>query len=188
MDPFFNECRAYGKLIEKKFNGKVAVRCHGYLTLPAERESELTQRFSITAWNRPEDEYLKSPSKRQPLRAIVKDLVTKDVAFTKRTATKMLRDLIQIRKLGVYPLDIQARNYKGSLLVDFSVAMTEPHYLFVIKPRWRVEEDFKYDDLRSFDNMMEASGLKTWNKATRDEEFVRDLRPRDNEGKAVTKL
>jgi hypothetical protein len=34
MDLFFNECRAYGRLIDKKINGKVAVR-YGYLMIPA---------------------------------------------------------------------------------------------------------------------------------------------------------
>lgn len=28
-DPFYNERRAYGRLIERDVNGKVAVRCHG---------------------------------------------------------------------------------------------------------------------------------------------------------------
>ena len=27
MDPFFNECRAFGQLIEADLNGEIAVRC-----------------------------------------------------------------------------------------------------------------------------------------------------------------
>ena len=48
MDPFYNECRAYGRLEEANLNGKVAVRCHGYMTFPAEDEEELVRvcRFS----------------------------------------------------------------------------------------------------------------------------------------------
>ena len=37
-DPFYNECRAYGRRIDSGVNGKVAVRCHGHLGIPAARE------------------------------------------------------------------------------------------------------------------------------------------------------
>lgn len=45
MDPFYNECRAYGRLEEANLNGKVAVRCHGYMTFPAEYEEELVRGY-----------------------------------------------------------------------------------------------------------------------------------------------
>jgi len=184
MDPFFNECRAYGRLIEKNVNGKVAVHCYGYLMIPANREDELRNRFGVTTWNRPHEEYSKPASERQPFRAIVKDLVTEDVPLTAKTAKKMLRDLRRMRRFEVYNMDIQARNYKGGRLVDFSVAMTTPHYLFVIKPAWR-KEDYKYDDLRSFDHMLDEAGVVTLDRATPNPEFVSKLRPRDNKGRAT---
>lgn len=184
MDPFFNECRAYGRLIKKNVNGKVAVRCHGYLMIPADREDELKERFGVTTWNRPDEEDFVPASRREPFRAIVKDLVTEDVPLTAKTAKKMLRDLRRIRKLEVYNMDIQARNYKGELLVDFSVAMTKPHYLFVIKPAWR-KEDYQYDDLRSFDHMLDEAGIVTLNRATPNRETLRKLRPRDNKGRVM---
>ena len=43
MDPFYNKCRAYGRLEEANLNGKVAVRCHGYMAFPAEDEEELVR-------------------------------------------------------------------------------------------------------------------------------------------------
>jgi hypothetical protein len=110
MDPFFSECRAYGRLIEKSVNGKVAVRCYGYLMFPADKEDELRERFGVTSWDRPHEEYSEPASKREPLRAIVKDLVTEDVPLTAKTAKKMLRDLRTMRKFGIYNLDIKARN------------------------------------------------------------------------------
>ncbi len=166
MDPFFNECRAYGRLIDKNVDGKVAVRCYGYLMILADREDELRERFGVTAWNRPDEEYLKPASRRQPFRAIVKDLVTEDVP---------LLDLRRIRSFGVYNMDILARNYKGGHLVDFSVAMTTPHYLFVIKPAWR-KEDYQSDDLRSFDHMLDEAGIVTWDRATSNPKYVNKLR------------
>lgn len=184
MDPFFNECRAYGRLIDKNVNGKVAVRCYGYLMIPANREEELKDRYGVTNWNRPYEDYSKPASRRQPFRAIVKDLVTEDVPLTARTAKKMLRDLRRMRRFEVYNMDIQARNYKGGLLVDFSVAMTTPHYLFVIKPAWR-KEDYKYDDLRSFDHMLDEAGIVTLDRATPNREYASKLRSRDNEGRGT---
>ncbi len=184
MDPFFNECRAYGRLIEKNINGTVAVRCYGYLMIPANKEDELRERFGVTSWNRPDKEYLESTSRRQPFRAIVKDLVIEDVPFTARIAKKMLLDLRRMRSFEVYNMDIQARNYKGGRLVDFSVAMTTPHYLFVIKPAWR-KEDYQYDDLRSFDYMLDEAKIVTLNRATPNRECLRKLRPRDNKGRVI---
>ncbi|KAI4212012.1 MAG: hypothetical protein LQ351_005194 [Letrouitia transgressa] len=184
-DPFYNECRAYGKLIEAKLNGKVAVRCYGYLIIPAAVESELWQKFGAREWNRPEEEYHKPASKRQALRAIVKDLIQQDVPYTKKTLRKMLRDLKQIRDQGIFPSDITARNYKGGLLVDLSVAMTEPHFLFDEKVREldRVEA-YQGQDLYQFDGMIEDLNLQSWDfRAAPNEEYKAKLRSyeRDSE-------
>lgn len=179
MDPFYNECRAYGRLVDAGLNGKVAVRCHGYLTIPAEREEELRKNFNVEGWNRPGSEYLKPASRRQPFRAIVKDLISEDVPLTTKSVKKILRDLKRMRKLGVYPMDVRARNYKGGLLVDFSVAITEPHYLFVIKPRWRIEE-YKLDDLEAFDRMVRDEGVVTWERAVPEPEYCQKLRSHDS--------
>ena len=72
-------------------------------------------------------------SPRQPLRAIVKDLVVKDVPLTGKVADKILRDLKAMRRKRIYPGDIRARNYKAGLLVDFSIAITEPYFLFDLR-------------------------------------------------------
>ncbi|KAL9119290.1 MAG: hypothetical protein Q9187_004159, partial [Circinaria calcarea] len=160
FDPFYNECRAYGKLVEAKLNGEVAVRCHGYLILSAKREDDLDHRFAITGWNRPIEEYDKLPSKRQPLRAIVKDLVLEDTKWSPLVANKMLRDLRKTRKHEVYAMDIKPENYKGGLLVDFSIALTDPHLVFKFKPDWQVE-GYKNEDLIAFDPMIRDKKVKT---------------------------
>ena len=51
--------------------------------------------------------------------------------------------------------------------------MRESHYLFVIKPRWRVE-DYELDDLTAFDSMMEYERIATLDRA------VEKLRSHDN--------
>lgn len=107
FDPFYNECRAYGKLIEKNLNGQVAVRCHGYMVLPAEYEDTLELQFEIDGWNRLSEEYDEPPSKRQPLRAIIKDLVLEDTKWTPR---RMLSHLKKMRMHGVHVMEIKPEN------------------------------------------------------------------------------
>ena len=97
-DPFYRECRAYGRLEEKKLNGKVAVYCHGYITISANKEEQLEREFDVVDWDRPGEEYDKPVSQRQPFRAIVKDLVLKDIPLTAKIADKMLTDLKRIRR------------------------------------------------------------------------------------------
>ena len=177
MDPFYNECRAYGRLEEANLNGKVAVRCHGYMTFPAEYEEELERRLDVSDWGRPGDEYDKDVSERQPLRAIVKDLVRKDVPLTGRVADKILRDMKKMRKCGIYVGEVEPRNYMAGLLVDLSVAKTEPNYLFDLRPGFQTEL-VKMSDLYAWEDMRTENGLNTRLRAVRDDEYCTRLRSR----------
>lgn len=176
-DPFYNECRAYGKLEEVGLNGIVAVRCHGYTTLPPTMESELEERFNVTDWDRDLDEYDKPVKKRAVFRAIVKDMVRGDRPLTHRIFKRMLKDLHKIRRQGVYPSDIKKRNYLQGLLVDFSNAITEPNYLFDLHSAYQIET-YKFADLYQFDDMIEQENSKTWLKAMPDKIPLERLRPR----------
>lgn len=176
-DPFYNECRAYGRLEETKLNGKVAVYCHGYVTLSADKEEQLEREFGVREWDRPDEEYDKPVSQRQPFRAIVKDLVLKDVRLSAKIADKMLTDLKRMRRTGVYPGDIVLRNYKAGLLIDFSTARTEPFYLFNLRPG-RQTQIMKDTDLYMWERMRKENKLDTRKRAVRDERYCANLRPR----------
>lgn len=176
-DPFYNECRAYGRLEETKLNGKVAVCCHGYIPISADKEAQLEREFGVGDWNRPGDEYDKPASQRQPFRAIVKDLVLKDIPLTARVADKMLRDLKRIRRVGIYPGDIRTRNYKAGLLIDFSAARTEPFFLFILRPGLQTRIA-KNTDLDMWEDIRRENKLNTRNRALRDEAYCANLRPR----------
>lgn len=182
MDPFYNECRAYGRLEEANLNGKVAIRCHGYMTFPAEDEEELVRRFNVRDWNRPSDEYNKIVSQRQPLRAIIKDLVRKDIPMTAKVADKILRDMKRMRRYGIYVGEVYPRNYMAGLLVDMSVAKTEPYYLFNLRPGFQTEL-IKMSDLYAWEDMRTENELDTTLRAVRDEEYCGHLRPPRNVGK-----
>ena len=175
MDPFNCECRGYGRLIEGNVNSKVAVHCYGYTTIPAEREEELNERFGILTWDRPTLEYAKPIARRQPFRAIVKELISENAPFTSSSAKKTLKDLHRIRRLGIYPMDIVGRNYRGGILVDMSIAMTNPHFLFEIRPRWQVRL-YRREDLINWQSMMEEEGITTWDRAVPNPKYCRKLR------------
>jgi len=153
MDPFYKECRAYGRLIETHLNGKAAARYFGYILIPAEIETVFEREFEDLDWNRPCEEYDKPPTKRQPFRAILKEFVPDEGPLIHKIVKRILNDLQKMRKQGVYPRDIAARNYKAGLLIDFSAAMTEPHFLFQIRPSYQVDR-YKKEDLFDFDQMI----------------------------------
>ena len=174
-DPFFNECRAYGKLIDRGLNGKVAVRCHGHLAIPAAIEEELAQRFEVFSWNRPIVESRLVMSKRQPLRAIVKDLIQDDIALNESILRRMCKDLRKIRKLGVHPQDVRLRNYGNGLLLDFSIAITKPHWFFWLKEPWEIRSMEKHE-MQKFQVLIRDSGVKTPLRAVRNREYCAKLR------------
>ncbi len=174
-DPFYNECRAYGRLIENHVNGKVAVRCHGHMAIPAAREEELYRLFGVYVWDRPKDDSKLSASKREPFRAIVKDLVEVDQPLNEKNLIKMHRDLLKMHRLGIYPQDVREWNYGNALLLDFSIAITYPHWVWETKRQWWLTM-MKNDDKRMMQVVMLESGVETWQRAWRNIEYCMKLR------------
>ena len=166
-DPFYNECRAYGKLIENNVNGKIAVRCHGHMAIPAAREDELYRRFDVYEWDREEDD--------EPFRAIVKDLVEVDQPLNEKNLIKMRKDLLKMHKLHVYPQDVREWNYGNGLLLDFSIAITYPHWVFEMKEPWWLRV-MRNTDLNMLQVLMLESGVKTWQRTVRNREYCMKLR------------
>ena len=88
----------------------------------------------------------------------------------------MSRHLKHLAKLGIWPIDIVARNYKAGLLVDFSAAMTEPHYVFKTREPWAVESE-RREGFLAFDAMLEEAGYKLSNdRFMPNMEYTRKLR------------
>ena len=140
------------------------------------------RRFNVRDWNRPSDEYDKIVSQRQPLRATIKVLVRKDIPMTGKVADKILRDVKRMRKCGVYVGEVYPRNYMAGLLIDLSVAKTEPYYLFNLRPGFKTGL-IKMGDLYAWEDMITEFELDTTIRAVRDEEYCGHLRPPRNVGK-----
>ena len=115
--------------------------------------------------------YDKIVSQTQPLRAIIKDLVrSKDSPMTGKVADKILQDMKRIQKCGVYVREVYPRNYMAGLLIDMSVAKTEPDYLFDLRPGFQTEL-VKMSELYAWEDMRTENRLDTTSRALRDEKY-----------------
>lgn len=166
-DPFYAECRAYGRIEDKKQNGKIAVCCYGFMAVSAEREEELAAApFDIDSdeWNRPEEEYDWPITARQPFRAIVKELARSKKRLTR--VAQMREDLLALHDMRIYVQDIREDNYINGKLVDFSHSWTDPHMMLdpKIRSQERINDDIE-GDLLTFDRMLEEAGIRSRLKA-----------------------
>jgi Kinetochore Sim4 complex subunit FTA2 len=167
FDPFYAECRAYGCIENNEQNGKIAVRCYGFMAVSAKEEEVLAAppfQIDTSEWNRPEQEYDWPVSARQPFRAIVKELVKSKSRF--RWVAQMRKDLLALQDMGVYVQDISEDNYINGKLVDFSRSWTKPHLMLDtdIRSQSLIDAQVK-GDLKTFDRMLEEAGLRTRTKA-----------------------
>lgn len=149
LDPFYAECRAFGRLVNRKKDDELAVRCHGYALLPETLERQIRKKFRIEDWNRGEED------EGQRLRAIVKSYVWFKTPFARKKFPIMRKKIAELNSLGIYNMDIREDNYVGGRLLDFSVAITAPHLSLWTKLRFedRILADIN-DDLESFDEMV----------------------------------
>jgi Kinetochore Sim4 complex subunit FTA2 len=177
VDPFYAECRAYGRIMEterrKQPKRSLVVPCYGFLGVSAGKEPMLLKRFGVEMWNREDSQVAGN----EPLRALVKELVEDDLPLTDALLKKMLRDLKALRKMKIYQQDIFPRNYKGGRLVDFSTAYTEPNFMFQVRSPLEIQ-GYRIRDLVMFDNMVRESNVKTSVRARPNDEYRRKLRRR----------
>lgn len=149
LDPFYAECRAFGRLVKRKKDDELAVRCHGYALLPETVERRIQEKFSIKNWNRGKED------EGQRLRAIVKSYVRFKTPFARKKFSVMRKRIQELNSLGIYNMDIKENNYVGGRLLDFSIAITAPHLSLWTKLRFedQILADINYD-LECFDDMV----------------------------------
>lgn len=176
VDPFHAECRAYGRLKETD-NEHLAVRCHGYLHLSSTQEHKLDALGNIfhrDKWNQ-----------RQPLRAIVKELVPPSQNnFKFNMISQMQHDLRTLNKLGIVIFDLRADNYVGGRVADFSQAHTTPHHLLDLENpdnNLSTIKELCARDFCAFDGIMDSWNKqnprqKVWNRFFPNRHFGRRLR------------
>ena len=156
-DPFSAECRAFGRL-EESGHTDLAIRCFGYLLLDEKHESAVMRQFgkriksfSGAADDSPSDsrdERSRFPGRdggNPPIRGIVKELGPQNRVLRASDARQILRDTVKLQQLGIIQMDLGMHQLIGGKYVDFSVAVTHPHYITDrelhtnLTPEWRAK-------------------------------------------------
>lgn len=180
-DPFFAECRAYGRIKEsiksRKLKPQVAATCHGYLFL-SEQDEESLENFGIDLGldDVDIDFQQKAEGGCRP-RAIVKDLVLGDSGIDKKSARRILRGIKALNKVKIYNQDIRLDNFKDGQIVDFGSSWTEPHGLLDALHE-RAVQSTKIRDLVRFDEMIRNEEIQTDVRAMRNTQYCKKLRSR----------
>ncbi|KAJ8128104.1 hypothetical protein O1611_g5536 [Lasiodiplodia mahajangana] len=168
-DPFYAECRAYGRIQEAFKSGLVkeqmAVKCYGYLHLNKKNTNWLREGEGIDL-----DHQLLDPELCEALdgdtrvRAIVKQFENGPTNIHAGNIRRAWRSVYLLNKyLKVYNMDIKADNFIGHRLVNFGSSWTEPHmlldYLEGIKKNLAKASRLK--DAVNFKNMIEEEEILT---------------------------
>ena len=171
--------KSESRTTEDNLRKEIAVPCHGYLAVPASPyEAMIKDQYGISEWSRSTADVERRGNDRLPFRALVKTLVKSPTTI--KEPRKMLSDLKMLRKMEVFQRDVFARNYKDGLLVDFSVAWTEPYWRAdQLRNKGRQLQIRRDKELRQFDEMIEDEGFKTRVRACPAEDTEKKLRPRN---------
>jgi hypothetical protein len=141
-DPFYSECRAFGRLKETG-REELAVQCYGYIITNSKHEEDVCHQFRISNWDRSEQDEGK------PIRAIVKELVRSDQMYVPKMIPRMMRELRDLNGLGIQVWDVKDDMYLGGVLIDLSQARTVPHFQLDLEAGiWKrdsILEEGKYD-------------------------------------------
>lgn len=162
MDPFFAECRANGRIAEYYRNNfstetdKIAATCYGYLYLTPAAENIIREKLSLVG----EDWESRRNGKKTP--AIVKEYIATDepTNLKRKSIRRMRDDLWKLQQIGVYPIRVEQRYYRGGLLADLGYSWTLPCALREVIPNWvsRAKMDLGPE---LFDRMIAEPGFRT---------------------------
>jgi hypothetical protein len=169
-DPFYAECRAYGRIREaikqRVLKADVAIPCHGFLFLRPHDQDALTSLDIDLGLDDIDLDYQKSTIGGLRARAIVKDIASSDSGVSSKSIRKILSRVISMNKAGIYNMDIRIDNFRDGKLVDFGSSWTEPHALLdsLNSLNQRAALESKIADRVMFDQMVEDEEIETRGK------------------------
>ncbi|PHH92216.1 hypothetical protein CDD83_8416 [Cordyceps sp. RAO-2017] len=205
-DPFFAECRAYGRIKEaqakRMLKREVAVRCEGFLLLQDEdrkilegkgvdfEEQDVAEGGDCNSGGggiddqkeKEQKDFVDRPQKpgkrqgRQPVRAIVKELASTESGVEAPSLRRILRNISKLNRLDIYNQNIRKDNFRNEKLVDFGSSWTEPHCILEADKDEAAET--RVQDLVMFDEMVAMESLKTHVRATPNWLYCNKLRSR----------
>ncbi|KAI0868281.1 kinetochore Sim4 complex subunit FTA2-domain-containing protein [Hypoxylon argillaceum] len=183
-DPFYAECRAFGR-IQQAYNNReihhkqvLAVKCHGYMFLSKQDQLKLEKRGCDFGAEFLDDKLLRASGGDGRVRAIVKDLEPDTGPLDAKNIRTAFARVRALNELGIYNRDIRAQNFVNCRLVDFGLAWTEPHEILSALGERGIEEE-KVDYRVTFDQMIATEKIKTRLKVFSFSEYDKRLRVRD---------
>lgn len=176
LDPFYAECRAYGRLKEsmdqEKLKYKSTVACHGYILLEHKDIQGLSKKnknIDLTIRNH---SYQSTTIEKYKPRAIVKDWVaTPTSGLDPQRVEKIQRGIVELNNIAnIYNTDIHEGNFCDGLLVDFGSSWTMPNEIFDLLGD-HLKAGYRVGDRSQFDQII---GEIAWTKAQKDEKTEDD--------------
>ncbi|KAI1123663.1 kinetochore Sim4 complex subunit FTA2-domain-containing protein [Nemania abortiva] len=163
-DPFYAECRAYGRIKEAtdrgEVTGKIATKCRGYIFLNADDQRWLENEGIDLGTEILSDELLPIVGGAGRPRAIVKDFEIAGTDFDKQTPQQIrssFRNVWLLNKLGIFNRDIRAENFRNGWLVDFDTSYTLPHDIYGALPPSKAI-GMQAEDTVDFEEMLKRVG------------------------------
>ncbi|KAH9893794.1 hypothetical protein F4778DRAFT_794815 [Xylariomycetidae sp. FL2044] len=209
FDPFFCECRAYGRLKESN-REHLAIRCHGYIMMDKALQDDLREKDD-TDWA---EEWNWKPGTR--FQALVKDLFDADLHGDKsgltgleensriamvnvdvKSAPRAVRAVKEFHRIGVFVQDINNSNIVDGRMIEFSSAWTAPHPCFTAIARkrcgFRLERPSLAErDAWDIDEIIESWNIahaatkgRIWDRAIANREYLKKLRSYSRGGQGV---
>lgn len=167
-DPFYAECRAYGRIREglesRLVTEQIAVKCYGYLLLN-KNDARWLRNEGIDLGHQLLDQELREALDGDTrVRAIVKRFEKNTAPIHAGNIRKAWRGVRLLNdRLKIYNMDIKADNFIGSRLVDFGSSWTEPHKLLdYFDKEWeKMAKATRWRDRVNFENMIEEDEIPT---------------------------
>ncbi|KEY67811.1 hypothetical protein S7711_10811 [Stachybotrys chartarum IBT 7711] len=186
MDPFYAECRAYGRIedaiAKKKLRRDVTVPCYGFMHLQ-EADERMLESFDVDLELDTVDPiYQQSTIGGYKVRAIVKHLASSEHGVNSKSLARILSGIKQLNANKIYNRDIRQDNYKDSKIIDFGSSWTEPHGI-LDKMQKRAAESTRMTDKVQFDQMVmeeEIPNPKGY-RGMPDSKYKSKLRPQKGE-------
>lgn len=180
-DPFFCECRLYGRLKETG-NEDLTVKAYGHVTFNSplqysdsedERESSSSYTDNHKLTKKYDPTNLRESDDIRPIRGIVKELVDESKpCFTPSMVPQMIKDVESLHQLGIYiGGDIRDDAYLNGKLVDSSRAWTVPHRGLNGEDAER-DGSTGFEDFETFDRMIDG-----WNEENLSQRIWERFRP-----------
>lgn len=188
LDPFYAECRAYGRINTAKSQGKIkrdiAIPCYGFIYLDDRYRKQLDEygvdldEGCLDGDSSPDSSPTpgaRRPTSSRPIRSIVKKLASSDPGITYKTIETIRKDILELNRLEVYNTDIRKDNFCDGKLVDFGSSMTEPHCL-ITPENISLSNRARDGDMGMLEDVADKEGILVRWRTSENLEYKRKLR------------